>query len=83
MWTIKRSLDPTNPDYHAENGQIDLVDYDDIRVALGVDFKGVVGVTTGFFEGGYAFDRQLNYASGEPSTFDLNGAFYVHAGVSF
>ena len=38
---------------------------------------------TGFFEGGYAFQRQLNYASGLPGSFDPNGAFYVHAGVSF
>ena len=41
------------------------------------------GVVTGFFEGGYAFQRELNYASGLPSSFDPNGAFYVHAGVSF
>ncbi len=83
VWTIKRSLDPTNPAYHAENGQIDLVDYDDIRVALGIDFTRPSGIVTGFFEGGYAFDRELNYASGLPSSFDPNGAFYVHAGVSF
>ena len=82
VWTIKRSLDPTNPAYKTENGQIDLVDYDDIRVALGIDFKRPAGVT-GFFEGGYAFQRELNYASGLPSTFDPNGTFYVHAGVSF
>jgi hypothetical protein len=82
VWTVKRSLDPTNPAFHQENNQIDLVDYDDIRVAWGVDFKRPAGVT-GFFEGGYAFQRELNYASGLPSTFNPNGAFYVHAGVSF
>ena len=38
---------------------------------------------TGFFEGGYAFERQLNYASGLPSQFVPDGAFYVHAGISF
>ena len=83
VWTIMRSLAPTNPDYHKENGQIDLVDYDDIRVALGIDFKRPSRHVTGFFEGGYAFERELNYASGEPGTFDPNGAFYVHAGVTF
>ncbi len=82
VWTIKRVLDPTNPAYKAENGQIDLVDYDDIRVALGVDFKRPAGLT-GFFEGGYAFQRELNYASGLPSTFVPNGTAYVHAGMSF
>ena len=82
VWTIKRSLDPTNPNFKNENGQIDLVDYDDIRVALGIDFRRPAGVT-GFFEGGYAFQRELNYASGLPSTFTPNGTAYVHAGVSF
>lgn len=78
VWTIKRSADATHP----ENNQVDLVDYDDIRVALGIDFRRPAGLT-GFVEGGYAFDRQLNYASGLPSSFDPNGTAYVHAGVSF
>ncbi len=78
VWTVKRAASATHP----EENQIDLVDYDDIRVALGVDFKRPAGVT-GFFEGGYAFERQLNYASGLPSNFEPNGVFYVHAGVSF
>ena len=51
-----------------KQNQIDLVDYDDIRVALGIDFRRPAGVT-GFFEGGYAFQRELNYASGLPSQF--------------
>ena len=33
--------------------QIDLVDYEDIRVALGIDFRRPAG-STGFFEGGDA-----------------------------
>jgi len=78
VWTIKRSPNATHP----EENQIDLVDYDDIRVAFGVDFKRPAGMT-GFIEGGYAFQRELNYASGLPSSVDLTGAFYVHAGVSF
>jgi hypothetical protein len=83
VWTIKRSINPTSPpNYLAENDKIDLVDYDDIRVALGIDFRRPAGLT-GFFEGGYAFQRQLNYASGLPSQFVPDGAFYVHAGVSF
>ncbi len=78
VWTIKRSADATHP----EENQIDLVDYDDIRVALGIDFTRQGG-QKGFFEGGYAFQRQLNYASGLPSDVNLDGAFYVHAGVAF
>jgi hypothetical protein len=79
VWTIKRAASATPP----EDGKIDLVDYDDIRVALGIDFRRPSGIVTGFFEGGYAFQRELNYASGRPSSFDPNGAAYVHAGVSF
>ena len=68
--------------HHPEENQIDLVDYNDIRVALGIDFKRCTG-QTGFVEGGYAFQRELDYASGLPSTFVPNGTAYVHAGVSF
>ncbi len=78
VWTIKRSADAPL----AEQGKIDLVDYNDIRVALGIDFKRPGG-QTGFFEGGYAFQRQLVYASGQPGTFTPNGTFYLHAGVAF
>ena len=78
VWTIKRSADAPA----AEVGKIDLVDYNDIRVALGIDFKRPGGQNA-FVEGGYAFNRQLVYASGQPSTFTPNGTFYVHAGASF
>ncbi len=78
VWTIKRAGSATPP----EENKIDLVDYDDIRVALGIDFIRPAGVK-GFIEGGYAFDRQLNYASGLPSSFTPNGTGFVHAGVSF
>jgi len=76
VWTVKRSAPPP------EGDAIDLVDYNDMRVALGIDFKRCTG-QTGFFEGGYAFQRELVYASGLPGTFVPNGTFYVHAGVSF
>jgi hypothetical protein len=78
VWTVKRSAGATPP----EANQIDLVDYNDIRTALGIDFKRCTG-QTGFVEGGYAFQRQLVYASGLPGTFLPDGTFYVHAGVSF
>ena len=81
VWTVKRSIDVTSPNY-SENGNIDLVDYNDIRVALGLDFRRPGGVT-GFFEGGYAFQRELVYASSMPDTFVPNGTGYIHAGVSF
>jgi hypothetical protein len=78
VWTIKRSAFAPP----SEVGHIDLVDYNDIRFALGVDFKRCAG-QTGFFEVGYAFERQLVYASQMPDTFTPNGTFYLHAGASF
>ncbi len=75
VWTIRRKEGP-------DAGNIDLVTYDDIRFALGVDFKVPRG-WKGFFEAGYAFDRQLIYASLDPSTFNANGTFYLHSGFSF
>ena len=75
VWTIKRAFGP-------DTGSIDLVDYNDIRFALGIELRGMRGAT-GFFEGGYAFNRQLIYASGEPGTFTPNGTCYLHAGASF
>ncbi len=76
VWTIKRTAPPP------EGNAIDLVDYNDIRVALGIDFKRPTG-QTGFVEGGYAFQRELDYASGRPSNFVPDGTAYVHAGVTF
>ena len=74
VWTIKRREGP-------DAGDIDLVTYDDLRVALGIDFKGLRW--RGFFEAGYAFDRQLIYASLNPNTFNATGTFYLHSGISF
>jgi hypothetical protein len=78
VWTIKRSAYAPP----SEVGHIDLVDYNDIRFALGIDFK-MCGGQTGFFEVGYAFNRQLVYASEMPDTFTPNGTVYLHAGASF
>ena len=48
-------------------GALDQVDYNDIRIALGLDFKRLAGpALSGLFEVGGAFDRQLDYATGEP-----------------
>ena len=54
------AAEPYRPSSH------DLVDYDDIRIAVGLDFK-TLRQLIGHFEVGFACDRQLNYASGMPA----------------
>jgi hypothetical protein len=81
VWTIRR-----NPDYY--NGIVypvlnnDLTEYDDIRIAVGVDFK-TLRQMKGYFEVGFACDRQLNYKSGLPSSFYPNNTVFVGAGLSY
>jgi hypothetical protein len=75
-WTILREEGP-------KTGQVDLVDYNDIRVALGVEAKRVPGGLTGLFEVGGAFDRELAYRSLAPAAFRPDPAFFLRAGVIF
>jgi hypothetical protein len=81
VWTIRR-----NPDIY--NGVLypvinaDLVDYDDIRIAVGLDFK-TLRQTTGYFEVGLSCSRELNYKSGLPPTFYPNNTVFLGAGLSY
>ena len=80
-WTIRR-----NPDYYNNiifpSMSHDLVEYDDIRIAVGLDFKTLRHLN-GYFEVGFSCDRQLNYESGLPSAFYPNNTVYVGAGLSY
>jgi hypothetical protein len=76
VWTIKRVEGP-------DAGNVDLVDYNDIRIALGVEFKRLTSGLTGLFEVGGAFDRSLDYRSLSPSTFYPQSAFFLRAGLMF
>jgi hypothetical protein len=75
-WTIKRTEGPAA-------GAVDLVDYNDIRVAVGLEFKRLNSGLTGLFEAGGAFDRELAYRSLSPATFRPQSAFFLRAGVVF
>jgi hypothetical protein len=79
-WTVTRTAfhdqNPANAEF------VDFVDYDDIRVALGLEFKRPGGLT-GLFEGGVAFERQLRYSSLLPEVFYLNTTFFLRAGLAF
>ncbi|MFV2067435.1 MAG: hypothetical protein ACC645_10680 [Pirellulales bacterium] len=60
----------------------DTVDYNDIRVMLGLEWIALSGVR-GFVEVGYAFDRELVYRSFPPETLNLKETIMLRSGVSF
>jgi len=70
-WTITR-----------EDGSHDSVDYNDIRVALGLETISTANLR-GFVEGGFVFDRQIFYRSGIPGQFNPSDTVMVRAGISF
>ena len=69
-WTIERI-----------GGITDQADYNDIRVALGIESYGYRGLH-GFFEVGYVFDRQIVYRSGTPQ-FNPSDTIMLRAGLSY
>jgi hypothetical protein len=73
-WTVKRTLLPGQP--------VDKVDYDDERVAVGVEFDQHHGLT-GLLEAGVAFDRQILYETTVPSTFRPNTTYFLRAALGF
>jgi hypothetical protein len=88
VWTIRRDPDPGYYDGNPANPRNypsmshDLVDYDDIRIALGLDFKTIRHLN-GYFEVGLSCDRQLNYESGLPSSYYPNTTVFIGAGLSY
>jgi hypothetical protein len=68
-WTVK-----------ASDGNIDRVDYNDERVAVGVDFDQHHGLT-GLFEVGVAFDREILFDTG--STFRPTTTVFLRAAFGF
>ena len=81
-WTIKRGTGlapypfppPLPPNY-------DTVDYNDIRIAIGLDFK-TRRRWQGNLEVGLSCDRQLIYASGLPSAYYPTNTVYFGAGLA-
>jgi hypothetical protein len=70
-WTIERA-----------DGKSDVVDYNDLRVMLGLEWetprglKGDVGI-------GFVWDRELLYRSGMPESFKPRDTGLIRAGFSF
>lgn len=69
-WTIQRI------------GFNDQADYNDIRVALGIESFGFRGFH-GFFEVGYVFDRQIVYRSGKTPEYDPSNTVMLRVGASY
>ncbi len=88
-WTIERSAD-TDP---AVAGMDDQIDINDIRVMLGMEFKPTQSIDgnlpparrayVGYFEVGYAFEREILYRSGVPDELNLPDTYLFRGGIRF
>ncbi len=75
-WTVKR-----------DSGANDSIDINDIRVVLGLEWgrneQMREGRRVGFFEIGYAFDRELLYKNAPLDNLDLQDTFMFRAGIGY
>jgi len=60
----------------------DQVDINDVRAFLGIEWMGPRRVT-GFFEGGYVFNREILYRSNPTDALDLRDTFMIRSGFAF
>ncbi len=60
----------------------DQVDINDVRAFIGTEWMGPRRVT-GFFEVGYAFDRELLYKSDQNNKLELQDTFMLRTGLAF
>ena len=64
------------------DGSNDQVDINDVRAFIGVEWIGPRRVT-GFFDFGYAFERELVYASDQNNALDLQDTLMIRSGLAF
>jgi hypothetical protein len=69
-WTVARA-----------NGAGDVVEYNDLRALLGLEWFNLSGAR-GHFEVGYVFDRHIIYRSGTP-TAKPSDTVLLRAGLTF
>lgn len=74
-WTVKRAFAPME-------GQIDNVDYNDIRVATGLEFDRTGGIH-GMFEVGVAFEREILYRSRMPERYLPTTTVFLGGAVAY
>ncbi len=70
-WTVKRAA-----------GFGDQVEINDIRTFIGFEWLGPRGVT-GFFEGGYVFERELVFRAFPNFNVDLSDSYMLRAGIAY
>ncbi len=76
-WTIRRADVPNT----TVAGIIDSVDYNDIRIGVGLEFNSP-NRFSGLLEFGVAFERELVYRNGPPDEFRPNTTIYLKTGFS-
>ncbi len=82
-WAIRRENGlPPNAFYPDTNGTFDTFDYNDIRVALGLEFH-TLRQLNGWFEVGGAFSREVIYQSTIPPSYFPNNTVFARAGLSY
>jgi len=64
------------------DGSDDQVDINDVRAFIGVEWIGPRRVT-GFFDFGYAFERELVYASDRRNNLELQDTLMIRSGIAF
>lgn len=74
-WTIKRTSG-------INAGATERVDYNDLRLATGLDFYRMRGLR-GYIEVGLAFSRELVYEAGWTDKFKPNSAVFLGGGLAF
>ena len=77
-WTIKRGNEPGT----LVPGQTDQVNYNDIRVAIGLEFKRLDRLS-GLVEIGGAFDRQLVYTSNSPTFYYPSNTIFLRGELTY
>jgi hypothetical protein len=75
-WTVRHREPPGNP------AGIEQIDYNDIRLAIGLEGHGLRG-TTGYVEIGGAFDREIVYRDHPTDTFRPDPTVFVGAGLVY
>jgi hypothetical protein len=82
-WHITRATFDDDPALQSPvAGQFDNFDYNDIRVALGLEFKTYRNLR-GLFEVGGAFSRQIYYTSESPANYYPTNTIFVRGGLSY
>jgi hypothetical protein len=71
-WTVTRTVAVGN----------DEIDYNDLRVYLGVDWHALSGLH-GSIEAGYVFSREIVYRSGMPDSFKPDDTYMLRGVLAY